>query len=447
MMKKVKLTLIFLTLSLAIILAIYGTYNRYNNLRDTMEIQNSIFQLVELKSANTQWDYALNQIHSDNFPHFDLVNDAAVKYQEEMIRFLAISANIQGPLQTMREQLMLTSSDKKNRMNDYLSEVAVSKNSLKFLDTLLFSLHAKYKNDDVMLNFLAHAQYQLSMFVALNQNIHLKQHTNSGTCTGCNSWQRDAVQKVNLHLALLKNKTLLSHQTKDAFYNPEHAKLLTALFTELSQVYVKEDTRHQTIQSQIITITGILVLTVISLLGFLYWVYRTIEGHRTTGITDPLTGLYNRKKLFDSLQKLMLSHEKSGKKLALLFIDLDGFKSVNDTYGHDIGDKLLQELSARLVNHVRKHDLIYRIGGDEFVIIVQELALISDAETIANNLLIRCNTPYQIEKNECNVTLSIGISLYPDHTIVPDTLIKYADEAMYQAKDKGKNRVSTWPQD
>lgn len=443
-MRKIKVSLILISILITITLAIFGIYNRYSHLKDTMEIQNSIFQLVELKSASAQWDYELNKIHSNNFPHFDLVNEAALRYQEEMTRFLKTSANIQGPLQVMRSELISLSADKKKRMNDYLSDVAVSRNSLKFLDTLLFSLHAKYEHDELIINFLAHAQYQLAMFVALNQNIRLKQHNNNGECVDCNVQQGDAVKKVNLHLDLLKNKVLLSHDAKDAFYKPEHARLLTSLFDELSLVYVKADDQHQTIQSQVLTITAILVVTVVTLLASLYWIYRTIEGHRKAGITDPLTGLYNRKKLFESLDNLMLDHQKSGTKLALLFIDLDGFKGVNDTYGHDVGDKLLQRLSARLAHHVRKQDLIYRIGGDEFVILIQELSSIDGAKLIAEELLSKCSRPYHLEENHCNITLSIGISCFPDHSQSSKQLIKYADEAMYNAKSLGKSRVSIW---
>lgn len=443
-MRKIKLPLIFASLLMAIMLTSYISYNRYTNLQDTMEIQHSIFQLVELRSANAQWDFELNRIHSDNFPHFDLVNAATVIYENEMAILLSMSGHTPGPISKIESELVTLSAAKKERMKDYLTEVALTRNSLKFLDTLLFYLNSKYVGDDTFVKFLAQAQYQLSMYVALNQNIKLKQHMENELCSQCNAEQRQAYDKVKLHLSLLKNKILLSHRAKDAFYNPEHAKLLTSLFDELSQAYVEEESKHQNIQAQILTITGILVLAVIMLLSLLYWIYRTIEGHRTAGITDPLTGLYNRKKLFDGLQSLMDNHDKSGKKLALLFIDLDGFKSVNDTFGHDVGDKLLQRLANRLNKSVRKYDSIYRIGGDEFVILLQELDKADMASSIAKDILERCNQPYQLESNLCHITLSIGISLYPNHTRLPKKLIRYADEAMYQAKSQGKSRVEIW---
>jgi len=443
-MKKIKLTLILITLSLSLILAIYGAYYRYGNLKDTVEIQNSIFQLVALKSANAEWDMELNKIHSNNFSHYDSVNEAAVKYEKEMALFLKTLSKIESSIQKSTINLTNLSLQKKNSMNSYLSEIAVTRNSLKFLDTLLFSLHAQYENDGEITKFLSHAQYRLSALIASNQNIYLKEQKKPNKCNNCSFKQNDAIFRVNQHLNILNNQVLLSLTAKNDFYNSKHKELLTELFNELSSIYVAADMKHQTIQSQVLTFASILVVTVVTLLILLYWLYRTIEGHRTAGITDPLTGLYNRKKLFENLSELIPSHTLSNKKLAFLFIDLDGFKNVNDTHGHDIGDKLLQQLSARLMSSVRKQDSIYRIGGDEFIILVQELQALEYAESIAENLLKKCNKPYRLNNVNCQVTLSIGVSLFPDHTKEANKLLKYADEAMYSSKRKGKSIVTTW---
>jgi len=443
-MKKIKLTHILIILSFSLIFAIYGTYHRYSNLKNTMDIQNCIFQLVELKSANAEWDMELNRIHSDNFSHFDLVNSAAVKYETEISHFLAMSNKLPESIQKPIEKLTHLSLQKKAYMNDYLFEVAVTRNSLKFLDTLLFFLHAQYENDNNMLQFLSHAQYRLSTLIASNQNIYLKEQKNPGDCNNCDLKQNEAILKVNQHLTILKSQVVFSHKARSDFYNPEHATLLTEIFNELSSIYVEAGIKHQTIQSKILIFTAILVVSVVILLILLYWLYRTIDEHRTAGVTDPLTGLYNRKKLFDNLKSLIPLHKAKNKKLALLFIDLDGFKNINDTYGHDIGDKLLQALSERLTNRVRKQDLIYRIGGDEFIILLQALDALEDAKSIAENLLIKCNKPYLLDENNCQVTLSIGISLFPDHSEDPNELLKYADESMYDSKRNGKSIVTTW---
>jgi diguanylate cyclase (GGDEF)-like protein len=443
-MKKIKLTFLLVALSISLIFAIYGAYHRYSNLKNTMEIQDSIFQFVELKSANAEWDIELNRVHSDNLPHFDLVNSAAVKYENEMAVFIKATTNLQKSIQVSTANLVALSSQKKQSMNDYLSEIAVTRNSLKFLDTLLFSLHSKYDNDKNMLKFFSHTEHRLSVIIASNQNIHLKAQKKPNECKYCSLEQNKAIFKVNQHLSFLKKQVSLSHKARDAFYNPKHEALLTSIFNELSSTYVKADMMYQTIQAKVIMFAAILVVIIVILLILLYWLYRTIEGHRTIGITDPLTGLYNRKKLFENLTYLIPSHKKSNKKLALLFIDLDGFKNINDTYGHDIGDKLLQLLSERLISSVRKQDFTYRIGGDEFVVLIQELSRLEDAESIAESILTKCNKPYLLEKNNCHVTLSIGISLFPDHSEDPNELLKYADEGMYDSKRNGKSIVTTW---
>ncbi|WP_076417651.1 GGDEF domain-containing protein [Colwellia sp. UCD-KL20] len=443
-MNRKKLILILIVLSSTLIISIYSTYKRYSNLQNTMDIQNTIFQLVKLKSADAVWNYELNSIHSDNFPHFDRVNEAANHYHKEMMLFLDISRNIKEPFNNLTTLLPTLSLQKKSRMNDYLSEVAIIRNSLKFLDTLLFSLNKTVENDKFVLKFLADAQYQLSKSIALNQRINLKGPISSNQCIHCTEQQIKTVNAINLHLKILNNQIVLSHQARDAFFNSEHSDLLTTLFDELSLIYVKTDAKHETIKSQILTLTLILVITLVTLFLLFYLLYRTIDEHRAAGITDPLTGLYNRKKLIESLPIFMASHVKYGQKFSLLFIDLDGFKGVNDTYGHDIGDKLLQKLSTRLTNSVRKQDSIYRIGGDEFVVVVQGIDNAEEAKNMAENLLTKCNRKYELEGNKCIVTLSIGISLFPEHAVTPDDLLKCADEAMYYSKNHGKDRVTVW---
>lgn len=443
-MNRKKLILILIVLSSTLIISIYGTYKRYSNLQNTMDIQNTIFQLVKLKSADAVWNYELNSIHSDNFPHFDRVNKAANNYQKEMISFLDISRNIQEPLDHFTTLLPTLSLQKKSRMNDYLSEVAIIRNSLKFLDTLLFSLNTEAENNKFVLKFLADAQYQLSKSIALNQRIYLKEQVNSKLCIHCTEQQMKTANTINKHLKILNDQIVLSHQARDEFFNTEHSELLTNLFDELSLIYVKTDAKHETIKSQILTFTSILVITVVTLFLLFYLLYRTIDAHRTAGITDPLTGLYNRKRLIESLPLFIASHLKSGKQFSLLFIDLDGFKYVNDTHGHYIGDKLLQKLSTRLTSNVRKQDSIYRIGGDEFVVVVQGINNAKVAQYVAENLLTKCNREYELEGKKCNVTLSIGVSLFPDHAETPDDLLKCADEAMYFSKNHGKDRVTVW---
>lgn len=158
---------------------------------------------------------------------------------------------------------------------------------------------------------------------------------------------------------------------------------------------------------------------------------------------DPLTGLPNRLLFYDRLKQATLLCERENKEVALLFIDLDKFKPVNDTYGHHVGDLLLQLVSSKIENLCRKTDTVSRIGGDEFVIIlIQEQGpdLLKGVEKIAKQILRILKKTYQIMNYKIKIGGSIGVSLYPSHTQNLDQLLNNADKAMYYSKSKGGNQ-------
>jgi diguanylate cyclase (GGDEF)-like protein/PAS domain S-box-containing protein len=153
---------------------------------------------------------------------------------------------------------------------------------------------------------------------------------------------------------------------------------------------------------------------------------------------DFLTGLPNRMLVSDRLrQAIALAHRRST-KLALLFLDLDGFKHINDSLGHLIGDKLLKSIAARLVHCVRASDTVSRQGGDEFVVLLAEVKQSSDVAITAKKILQAVAEPHSIDQHDLHVTTSIGLSVYPDDGLDAETLIKNADTAMYQAKENGR---------
>ncbi len=161
---------------------------------------------------------------------------------------------------------------------------------------------------------------------------------------------------------------------------------------------------------------------------------------------DPLTQLPNRRLLLDRLQQALSSCARSGKTGAILFIDLDNFKNLNDTLGHDIGDLLLRGVAQRLVSCVREGDTVARLGGDEFVVLLEDLSEIplesaKQAEVIGEKILVDLNHPYQLGQFEYHSTPSIGVSLFADHRVKTDELLKQADIAMYQAKKAGRNTL------
>jgi len=161
---------------------------------------------------------------------------------------------------------------------------------------------------------------------------------------------------------------------------------------------------------------------------------------------DPLTQLPNRRLLMDRLKQALASSARSGREGALLFIDLDNFKTLNDTLGHDVGDLLLQQVAQRLESCVREGDTVARLGGDEFVVMLEDLSehdleAAAQAETVGEKILLTLNLSYQLATHECSSTPSIGVTLFSDHEQNQDELLKQADIAMYQAKKTGRNSL------
>ncbi|MES2014001.1 MAG: EAL domain-containing protein [Pseudomonadota bacterium] len=161
---------------------------------------------------------------------------------------------------------------------------------------------------------------------------------------------------------------------------------------------------------------------------------------------DPLTHLANRRLLLDRLKQALAVSTRSGQSGALLFLDLDHFKILNDTLGHDVGDLLLKEVAKRLTACVREGDTVARLGGDEYVVLLENLSELAieaatQAETIGEKILLALNQPYQLSDYEHYSTPSIGATLFNGHDLSTDELLKQADIAMYQAKAGGRNAL------
>lgn len=154
---------------------------------------------------------------------------------------------------------------------------------------------------------------------------------------------------------------------------------------------------------------------------------------------DALTGLPNRILFSETLVQTLHNSARHKRRFALLFIDLDRFKDINDTLGHESGDRLLREMAQRLRDTLRGGDFIARLGGDEFVVLLPEIEIGSDSAIVARKLLSALTQPVVLEGQECRVTASIGISEYPTDAKDEHTLMKNADIAMYHAKEQGKN--------
>ena len=155
---------------------------------------------------------------------------------------------------------------------------------------------------------------------------------------------------------------------------------------------------------------------------------------------DGLTGLPNRRMLQDRLAQALAAADRHGHKLAVLFLDLDGFKKINDNFGHDIGDELLKDVARRLTATLRKEDTAVRLGGDEFVVGLMYLTQSTDAESAAKKIIETLGQTYHVNGHDLTVTTSVGISIFPDNGSSGEELLKQADTALFKAKTGGKNR-------
>ncbi len=154
---------------------------------------------------------------------------------------------------------------------------------------------------------------------------------------------------------------------------------------------------------------------------------------------DPLTELPNRILFNDRLEHALIRAQREKKCAAILFLDLDRFKNINDSLGHPVGDVLLKKAASRISEMVRKEDTVARLGGDEFIVLIEEIEGAKEAAFLAEKVLSAFNKPFVIKERELHLTVSVGISLYPQDGVDSATLVKNADAAMYRAKEEGRN--------
>lgn len=179
--------------------------------------------------------------------------------------------------------------------------------------------------------------------------------------------------------------------------------------------------------------------------GLLYMVFRERELIRHLAVHDPLTGLPNRRLLFERVDQCVALADRHQSTFCIVYLDLDGFKPVNDGFGHHVGDLVLQETARRLRGNVRASDTVARIGGDEFVLLLPDTADIAGAEALAAKVQKAIEAPIPHGTEELRIGASIGIGRYPSHGKTVEDLMNMADAAMYQAKAAGRGRIAVLP--
>jgi diguanylate cyclase (GGDEF)-like protein len=156
---------------------------------------------------------------------------------------------------------------------------------------------------------------------------------------------------------------------------------------------------------------------------------------------DSLTGLVNRALFRDRLDHALTRASRARTRIALMFVDLDGFKAINDTLGHEIGDEVLKCAAGLLGRVARKDDTVARLGGDEFTVILEQIDDTSDALVVAKRILRAFGAPLVVSAREVRVTCSIGVAVFPDSAADAESLLRHADAAMFRAKHSGRNQV------
>jgi diguanylate cyclase (GGDEF)-like protein len=245
---------------------------------------------------------------------------------------------------------------------------------------------------------------------------------------------QDYDQTINFALQQVATPYVCNLDRKEAFLNCENYSLLELKNGKILECY-----------SQIQQLQDLSLSTV--------WSFRDVTERQKAEATikrqafhDALTGLANRS-LFDrKLASALTKIEQTPDKLAVLFFDLDRFKTINDTLGHAIGDRLLQSVVQRLLSCIRDGDTISRWGGDEFTLLLPNINSLEDVNAIAKRILQVLQEPFDLETYHLYVTSSIGIAIYPDHGTNSETLLKNADAALYKAKERGRNNYQHYNQ-
>jgi diguanylate cyclase (GGDEF)-like protein len=233
-------------------------------------------------------------------------------------------------------------------------------------------------------------------------------------------------------------------------YDAEPVEAVLEVYSDVTALIARIERGQWTILAAVLGAMGLLYAVMQLILARYRRLLREQEGARAAqeerirhqAYHDSLTGLPNRASFAEHLEEAMRRAKRAGWPLALVFLDLDHFKRVNDSLGHDAGDRLLRVAAERIRRAVREADTLFRMGGDEFTVLLEDLRGPEEAAMVAGRVLEAIAEPLQLQHHEIAVTASIGIALYPRDDVVGERLVKSADTAMYRAKELGRNRYA-----
>ncbi|MBI3525323.1 MAG: diguanylate cyclase [Betaproteobacteria bacterium] len=232
---------------------------------------------------------------------------------------------------------------------------------------------------------------------------------------------------------------------RERVQNNYHRRLNGEVFDNRYDISIlTKDGRRREVEIAVSTIKGAAGTQILVVLVDITERKNTAQVIQHLALHDALTGLSNRTLLFDRLDSAISAARRRNSSFALFFLDLDNFKPINDELGHDAGDLVLKIIAERLHNSVRESDTVARVGGDEFVLVLQDVHGRKAALAVAEKTIAALSQPISTGSKLCEVGATLGIALYPEHGEDADTLMRHADAAMYAAKRLGKNRCLLW---
>jgi diguanylate cyclase (GGDEF)-like protein/PAS domain S-box-containing protein len=261
---------------------------------------------------------------------------------------------------------------------------------------------------------------------------------------------------VNSHLCnmtgytvedLVGNSSALFHASQESY--EKFAKIVLKLLLDKETITLDYPFKHKNGKLFWANISGILVEDTQEMLWTMVDITQRVDDEnkiknqqkilKYQATHDALTGLPNRLLFHDRLEQSIKKSKRNKVKMALFFIDLDGFKEVNDTMGHKIGDAVLFQIAKNIRRTVREEDSVARLGGDEFTVIMEDIKNKKDIALLAEKIVTKLSEEIEVENETISLSCSLGISIYPNDSTDADTLLSNADTAMYDAKAKGKN--------
>jgi diguanylate cyclase (GGDEF)-like protein len=443
-MNSFKRIVYFLTAILAAMI-LFLMYLEFKKANQKLQ-QNVIHSYVNtLEKLDADLDRQVLRMNSWYFSNYDALNQAHTEYMVALRNPPLLPSKLKTAIPNLRQLL----DEKFSIIEKLKSNNAVLHNSLNYLPQV-----ADIINDALE---QAYQEKTLSLMQVTTLRQYMQRKIFDGVTGQFVNYQRKALgeapavdelpanilplwNNANTHIQVLldlKQRDWDLNEQLEVLRLQDDLDIMNRFFTE----HLEDIDNNQQQRKRWLIVYFLIALMVMLVLTFALQYYRKQHSlHKDQALTEPLTGLGNRRKLEQEVPNYIAQAKLNDSQVGVFFLDLDGFKLVNDTLGHKRGDQLLQEIAAKLKTSLRQNDLVTRIGGDEFVMVVPN-ANIEILERIALNTLSLCNMKIDHKTEVIEVSASIGVSYYPVDTQQASELIEYADHAMYQAKSDGKSCI------